>query len=675
MKNIARALRALMLLPFTSIALVGCSSESTPDRHVVLLFTSDEHSHVLSFSPELDDYPAAKVPGSGALVGGAARRATVLGEQRNAAAAAGFDALTVSAGDNHMGALPHIAFESMSLDYEVMAALGYDVTTIGNHELDFGPSAFASSISAAKANRGLPPIVASNIHFSDESAGDDDLAEHYSDDPTDGAPIHAYRIVTTASGIKVGFLGWMGVDAEKVARAKAPVRFSALGLDAEQEGNPKAVLPKLYADLQTVVDALRSHEKVDLVVGLSHGGIPPSSTGGAEKESEDYAVAANVKGIDVIISGHAHNDDPEPIVVPSAKGGRDTLVLNAGLEGRQVGRVELVLPGDGSSPTWNRSTQTLLAVDDTTVPDPSFAPIIDDVIARVEKEASYLPNLLSRVEGGPVKDDPTKVGDLYFRPIGATDFDVADVHSMVFLSADAMLAAADAWGHDQGPKRGDAPIAIESAGVVRGALMKGKTGVISAADAFAVVPLGSSPVDGTIGYPLVVAYLAPLEIRAVFELALALRQTNSDYDIGPAGLRVEYDATRPPIESVLDLFDDTKGQVMRILFDGDHSDGFEQFSEVLYDRANHLEATRNFPVATSSYIAQFASEAGAELKDASGRPITVEEAILRRADQSEIKQIEAFLGYIAAFPGGKLPPRYDVTSKQATKRLVCINGC
>src|SRR5262249_3431575 len=146
------------------------------DGTVVVLFTSDEHSHVFGFSPELDDYPHATTAGTGELIGGVARRASVLARERKAAEGAGKDTITVSAGDNQMGTLVHAARETASIDYVTMKALGYDATTFGNHEFDFGPQSLVKAIKAAQAAGGLPPIVASNIHFSDFSADDDELA-------------------------------------------------------------------------------------------------------------------------------------------------------------------------------------------------------------------------------------------------------------------------------------------------------------------------------------------------------------------------------------------------------------------------------------------------------------------------------------------------------------------
>src|SRR6185503_11799416 len=97
---------------------VACSSSKAP-RKLVLLHTNDEHSHLLGFAPELDDFPAPTTAGTGTIKGGAARRAVVFAQQRAAATAAGADSLTVSAGDNMMGTLFQIAATTASADYRI----------------------------------------------------------------------------------------------------------------------------------------------------------------------------------------------------------------------------------------------------------------------------------------------------------------------------------------------------------------------------------------------------------------------------------------------------------------------------------------------------------------------------------------------------------------------------
>src|SRR5512140_909266 len=156
--------------PLLCALALGCGS-SKPPRKLVILHTNDEHSHMLGFGPEADDFVetyggAAPAAGTGAIRGGASPRAAVLQAERDAARAAGADTLTVSAGDNMMGTLAQIAAPFASPDYRVMKLLQYDVTTLGNHEFDFGPQGLASIITAGKASaEGVPPIVATNIHF------------------------------------------------------------------------------------------------------------------------------------------------------------------------------------------------------------------------------------------------------------------------------------------------------------------------------------------------------------------------------------------------------------------------------------------------------------------------------------------------------------------------------
>src|ERR1700682_2604529 len=109
------------LLCLCALAL-ACSSKSS--HKLVILHTNDEHSHLLGFGPEADDFPVAASAGSG-IKGGVSRGSGVLNAQRDAAKAAGAETLTVSAGDNMMGTLTQIAATTASPDYKIMKMLGY----------------------------------------------------------------------------------------------------------------------------------------------------------------------------------------------------------------------------------------------------------------------------------------------------------------------------------------------------------------------------------------------------------------------------------------------------------------------------------------------------------------------------------------------------------------------
>lgn len=639
------------------------------DRRLVVLFTSDEHSHQFAFSPERDDWPLAEAAGTGSLVGGIARRATVLSRERKAAADAGKATITLSSGDNQMGALPHIAFESASLDYRALHALGYDATTLGNHEFDLGPKALANAISKAKEAGEIPAIVASNLFFSDEDDRDDELAALFGD--SDDKPIRPYRVLTASNGLKIGLVGYMGVNASHVAKDKAPVMFSERALEEGQDpSDADLVLPKLYADLQPIVDKLRDDESVDIVIAMSHAGIVDPKN---PESGEDYRIAANVSGIDLIISGHEHSDDAEPIVVKNEASGRDVVILNGSSYGRHVGRIEIVVPEDGSQPiSFDFDSHALLPITDKELPDMAFAPNLEAMVASVEAAGkvdgvSYLERLLSRVEGEPITASD-KPGSLYFHTIAETGFDLPKAHGLLALTADAMLAAVQ----DIAPTQ----ISVQSNGVVRAGLLKGATGNISAADAFAVLPLGKSPKDDSLGFPLVRAHLNAFFIRAVFEFASARGPTNSQFDLIPGGLLVEYDCARDPVQSQFDLLDSKKGRVMRMSIDTDPSDGYEQFDRVIYDRNDSSQNAPNtelFSVITSSYIAEFAGDVGADLLDEMGEKTTIEESIVYRADDSELKEIEGFMSYLKA--NETVPSRYDANSGDASARLEKMKLC
>src|SRR5438876_7637394 len=92
------------ILLFSALAMACGGSNNRPSRKLVILHTNDEHSHLVGYGPEVDDFPTAAAAGSG-ITGGAARRMVILTNERTAAKAAGADTLTVSAGDNMMGTL------------------------------------------------------------------------------------------------------------------------------------------------------------------------------------------------------------------------------------------------------------------------------------------------------------------------------------------------------------------------------------------------------------------------------------------------------------------------------------------------------------------------------------------------------------------------------------------
>jgi sulfur-oxidizing protein SoxB len=117
------------------------------------------------------------------------------------------------------------------------------------------------------------------------------------------------------------------------------------------------------AELQLLVDAIRSRENPDAVVLLSHNGM-----------DVDVKLAGEVTGLDAILGGHTHDGMPEPVIVSNGSG--RTVVTNAGSNGKFLGVLDLDFGSSGVRDFRYR----LLPVFSNLLPaDPDMAAYIEDV--------------------------------------------------------------------------------------------------------------------------------------------------------------------------------------------------------------------------------------------------------------------------------------------------------
>jgi len=56
-------------------------------------------------------------------------------------------------------------------------------------------------------------------------------------------------------------------------------------------------------ELPPIIDVLRTQEKVDLIILISHLGFP-----------QDMQLLSEVEGIDICLSGHTHNRLTQPVI-------------------------------------------------------------------------------------------------------------------------------------------------------------------------------------------------------------------------------------------------------------------------------------------------------------------------------------------------------------------------
>jgi Calcineurin-like phosphoesterase len=121
-----------------------------------ILHTNDMHSAFIGSGPESDYTPFTLHDDN--TRGGYARLAALIARRKEARKNQG-PVLVLDAGDYSMGTAFGAATREIGGELQLMSRMGYDATTLGNHDFDFGPDGLGKSIGvAAKAGR-VPPVL------------------------------------------------------------------------------------------------------------------------------------------------------------------------------------------------------------------------------------------------------------------------------------------------------------------------------------------------------------------------------------------------------------------------------------------------------------------------------------------------------------------------------------
>jgi 5'-nucleotidase len=464
----------------------GGSDVATVTQSFVLLHTNDLHSHLMGFGPEGEYSPAT--PNDDSTLGGLARLATKLKAERTAAGTNPL--LLVDSGDFMMGTPFHILATGVAAELVEIGKLGYDATTIGNHELDWGPTGLAAVLKAATDHGFSVPIVATNMNFSATDPGDDDLEKFQT------AGLVRKKLIKDVGGIKVGIIGLLGQNASLVSPLKKPLTFDPIALAS-----------------QAAVMELRQTDKVDLVIALSHSGIDPMGAGEDRKLAEDSGVIG-AGGIDIIVSGHTHDTLMQPVHTGK------TWIVQAGSYGRYLGKMQVTATKSGSGTTVAVDKYELLPIDDSITGDVPTQATVDGYISAIDGLLSGTGLTYKKV----VAETSVDIGAKPFQESGLGD-----------LVADAYLNVTKALQPTAPPV-----IAIDASGDIRDEITKGKTGQLWMSDVFRVEPLGIGP-DKKPGYPLVTFYVNGHDIQSGLELSAGAKTLGSpDYLLQVAGMTVEW---------------------------------------------------------------------------------------------------------------------------------------
>lgn len=457
-----------------------------------ILHTNDMHSNFIGMGPASDYTPLS--PNDDQTRGGYARIATLIAARKKAREGEG-PVLVLDAGDFSMGTPFAAASREIGGELQLMAHMGYDATTFGNHEFDLGPDGLGKAIGVAgKAGR-IPAVLSSNSDFTADDAKLDGLRQLSKE-----GLIRRYLVIERG-GIRFGLFGLLGQEAQHYTSGAGAVNFSD-PVEAAKE----------------VVKILRETENVDLVIALSHGGVTKGKDG-RFSTGDDVTLPENVPGIDVVIGGHSHTELNEPIIV----NGR-TPVVQTGKEGKNVG--ELVISIDGGKLAVE--SYRLHPIDDAIAGDRA----INDEVDQLKKGVTAAV-FASR---GYSVDQPLAVAP---RDIPNTYIDIAASTILANLITDAFRKATQA------------DIGFNVNGMARAPLTRGKTGVVTVYDAFAVAPLGAGILDRTAGSALVTGWFTGQELKNLLEFFLVDNPAHPGEMFPRAsGMRFHYDPSRPKFDAV-----------------------------------------------------------------------------------------------------------------------------
>jgi len=457
-----------------------------------ILHTNDMHSSFIGMGPAAD-YTPFKL-NDDTTRGGYARLAAVIAKRKEARKGQG-PVLVLDAGDYSMGTAFGAASRETGGELQLMSLMGYDATTFGNHEFDLGPDGLGKSIGvAAKAGR-VPAVLASNTSFAANDATLADL-QHLAKDSV----IRRY-VVIERGGIRFGIVGLLGKEAQFYTGGAGAATFS----DAIETA-------------KEMVKVLRETEKVDLVIALSHGGVEKGKDG-RFSDGDDIRLAKAVPGIDVVIGGHSHTELREAIIVNDR-----TPVVQTGKQSENLG--ELVITLDGGKLTVD--SYKLYPIDDSFAGDRAIADEIDKLKKLVTGAV-----FASR---GYSVDQPLAVAP---RDLPNTFTDIAASTPLANLCTDAFRNATKA------------DIGFSANGLMRAGLTRGKSGVQTVYDVFAVAPLGAGVVDPTAGSALVTGYFTGQELKNLLEFFLVDSPAHpGEYFPRTSGMRFRYDPSRPKFDVV-----------------------------------------------------------------------------------------------------------------------------
>ncbi len=355
--------------------------------------------------------------------------------------------LFLSAGDNIGASLFASATEQDTPTLDVLDALDLSASTVGNHEFDRGVDDLLGRVS--------------------DTADFDYLAANVLG--ADGEPILPAYEIFEVSGLDVAVVG--------AVTQETPSLVSPDGVEGLTFADPVESVNDTVADLEALPEAPA------LIVAAYHDGAGAGTPDGSDLATELAAggpFAEIVNGtdaeVDAIFTGHTHKQYAWDAPVPGEPE-RTRPVLQTGSYGEFLGEITL---------TVDPATGDVLETAVANVPRTTTAPA--DLIAqypRVAEVASIVDAALAHAAEVGDQQVATVTGDITTAHIDGVRDDRASESVLGNLVAEAMLA-------QTATTPAGADLAITNPGGLRSELLVGDDGVITFAEANAVLPFSNN---------------------------------------------------------------------------------------------------------------------------------------------------------------------------------------
>ncbi|RCL67738.1 MAG: bifunctional metallophosphatase/5'-nucleotidase [Cryomorphaceae bacterium] len=276
-------------IPFLSFDNINFHS-----KKITILHTNDVHSHIDPFPPNDPLNPNG---------GGVIARAKIINKFRKENP----NTLMFDAGDIFQGT-PYFNFFGGEIELKLMSKLGYNASTLGNHEFDNGIKKLSESLKYANFS-----FINSNYNLKNT--------------PLENK-VKKYEIYNIDE-IKVGVFG-LGIALN--------------GLVEKNLYNGLEYLDPIEITNDITYELKKDH-KCDIVICLSHLGFKYDQR---KEEMCDLILAKKTKNIDLIIGGHTHTFMKKPVEVTNLVGEK-VLINQVGCFGINIGKIDFYLSNENMS--------------------------------------------------------------------------------------------------------------------------------------------------------------------------------------------------------------------------------------------------------------------------------------------------------------------------------------